>query len=203
MLGMWCRSGQVTVPSWEHIIQSDAPVGRRPWPRRYQGHGGCFLLVRNVGRGVRPLNQAGVSVGIIMQKRAPGCGQPWITVIRVEISRHQTGNLSLMHSARYESINGRVREKYAATSFNGLFANTKCIAVASRCRRPRQRSDLCPCGQGSLCLLPEPCGPSGGKLGLRTSGPDSTQDDSCSGGRCRHHAHCVHGPVPDVMKSFF
>jgi hypothetical protein len=57
---------------------------------------GRIGLVRNRGRGVQPLDQAGGSVGIITQERAPGCGHPIIPVweIRVEITRHEDGESS-------------------------------------------------------------------------------------------------------------
>jgi hypothetical protein len=46
MIGMWFRSGQVGGPSRVQIIQSDAPVGRRPLQPLYQGRR-CSLCVCN------------------------------------------------------------------------------------------------------------------------------------------------------------
>lgn len=48
-------------------------------------------LERNRGWGVQPTHQTGVSVGIITKERAPGCGQPGISVqvLRTDISHHQ------------------------------------------------------------------------------------------------------------------
>jgi hypothetical protein len=68
------------------------------------------VCVRSRGWGVRPVDQAGVSVGLITQERTPVCGQPRIAVrtLRVELARIKTGNPLLRHSVRSDSMKGRV-----------------------------------------------------------------------------------------------
>jgi hypothetical protein len=44
-----------------------------------------------------------------------------------------TENPPLRHSDRCDCIKGRLGVRYAAASFTGLIANSKCMAVASRC----------------------------------------------------------------------
>jgi hypothetical protein len=48
------------------------------------------VCVRSRGWGVRPIDQAGISVGVITQEWPPGCGQPRIPVLvfGVEIDRY-------------------------------------------------------------------------------------------------------------------
>jgi hypothetical protein len=60
MIGTWFQSEQEGDPSLVHSIQLHALVRRRLWPPRYQGTGDRIALVRNNGRRVRPVDQAGV-----------------------------------------------------------------------------------------------------------------------------------------------
>jgi hypothetical protein len=70
-----------------HSGTADSPgvcLPRKPG----MSHSAC---VRSRGWGVRPIDQAGDSVGRVMQEPTLGCDQPRIPlrVIRVEISRYQ------------------------------------------------------------------------------------------------------------------
>jgi hypothetical protein len=93
--------------------------------------------VRGPGWAIRPIDDAGVSVSVFTEEHP-------LAVINLELQyvcfalrspAIMTGIPPLRHSVRSDSINGRVGQRQADTSFTGPVANTKCMAVASRYRR--------------------------------------------------------------------
>lgn len=86
--------------------------------------------------GIRPTDQAGFSVGMITQGRAPGCVnlefQSGCVAFR---SAAMKGNSPLRQSFRSDLFKDRAGEEKTATTFIGMFAITGCMVEASSCCR--------------------------------------------------------------------
>jgi hypothetical protein len=142
-----------------------------------QDIGNRFGIIGFCGGWVQPIDQAGISVGIMTENRVPCCFQHRIPVkaLRFKDSAINKEDPPIRHSVRSDSVNGRVGvSRPARLSSNSLLTLRvwQWLPGAADSRQAQHR-DLCPCRQWSLCRLT--WSGSGDKRSLRNFQPFPAQ----------------------------